>query len=85
LWNAENEPDVAAPQDTTFNGSTFSYSPTGNQHSYEDAIWIKQYNGAVGNYISWMNTGIFENSPRWQFNQNDSDGDYVKKVCGYLP
>jgi hypothetical protein len=87
-WNLENEENIKDPPlDSTFNGYTFSYSPSNNEKSYMDAIWIKQYNGAYGgNYISWQNTGPYESNPFWQFNRlNNSGYDYVEAVCNKLP
>jgi hypothetical protein len=85
-WNLLNDPDVAAPADTTFNGYAFAYAPTGTQKSYEDAIWIKYYNGAYqGHYIAWDNI-TDPNHPQWVFHRLNKDGyDYVEAVCKKLP
>jgi hypothetical protein len=90
-WNDSHDPDKAPPANTTFNGYTFAYEPTGTQKSYEDAIWIKYYNGAYeGHYIAWKNDGPYVDNPEWQFhrlnNAPEKGGyDYVEKVCNELP
>jgi hypothetical protein len=87
-WKA-TYPDAPLPANTTFNGITFAYAPVGSQKSYEDAVWIKQYNGAYGgNYIAWNNTNPLDS--KWVFHRlnNDLDKggyDYVERVCNKLP
>jgi hypothetical protein len=64
------------PDNITYGASTFGYTPQTGQHSFRDAIWIKQYNGASGgNFISWV-------SNHWEIHSTNSSGiNYVQIVC----
>ncbi len=84
-WNNTHDPDIAAPANTTDGGITFSYSPTGNQKSYADAIAIKAYNGtSLGNYIVWQDADPLH--PFWPKHEINEDGvNYVNLICSTNP
>jgi len=57
-YNAEHWIFPASPPSNRSESCvTFSYSPTGNQHSFLDAVWLKRYNGnsGGGDYYKWNN------------------------------
>ena len=92
-WNRLHpKAQIAGPSDATEGKCTFSYSPTGSQHSFLDAMWIKDYNGSPkpndpslhsGFYIYWEDAA---NPPYWQINNTNNKGkDYVEFVCNALP
>jgi len=92
-WNlAHPNALVPAPPDASEGTCMFSYSPAGSQHSFEDAMWIKAYNGSSkpdgssfhsGAYIYWENA---TDPPHWQIvNTNNKGEDYVEFVCNALP
>jgi hypothetical protein len=92
-WNtAHPTATVAPPSNTTEANCVFSYSPAGSQHSYSDAEWIKQYNGAAVNYIAWQNSNP-NVTPYWQLTPTSTvyvNGvaqqlDYVNLVCSQTP
>jgi hypothetical protein len=85
-WNSDNpEKIVSEPVDSQEGIFSFKFNPnlnTTTEKSYRDAIWIKQYNGASPNYISWVNIGEFVNNPYWSFNKTNANGiNYVNRVC----
>ena len=83
---------VSPPADTTEGKCAFSYSPTGSQHSFLDAIWIKSYNGnskprgsthhSVA-YLSWDNSVT---PPAWEIvNLNIESKNYAELLCNDIP
>lgn len=88
-WNSNHstEPILQVPPpDPTIDGDcVFSFSPSGSEHSYRDAIWIKMYNGASQNYISWDNV-TDPNHPQWAFSKTNANGkNYVDRICTTVP
>jgi hypothetical protein len=92
-WNTANpNRTVAAPADSTGScvfGSAGDGSPPAGTHSFADAIWIKQYNGAPsGNYIFWDNV-TDANNQTWGYHRTETvivNGspviiNYVQRVC----
>jgi hypothetical protein len=47
---------------------------------FQDAIWIKAYNGADPHYISWL-----ESQRRWNINNLANGRNYVWDVCRHQP
>lgn len=78
--------NVASPDITQYSNVTFSYDLEEGK-SYQDAIWIKMYNGASPNYLSFNYRIIGENqfepgSGYWAFHRTNADGiDYVQSIC----
>jgi len=67
---------------------TFSGSPTGSQHNWQDADWMNTYVGtgsngvyAAGYYISWTGTNATNGTWHLQSNAGDSPRSYVGDVC----
>ena len=53
-----------------------------SQHWFGDAILLKQYAGAIQNYIYWNNTGVAEASVDWAFaKSNNVNWNVVKEFC----
>jgi hypothetical protein len=74
----QQNPSTAPPppaNDQELNCGTFVYgTPGAGQHSFEDAIGIKRYNGLGSsaldpvnghNYIAWYQTGAYQMNPQW--------------------
>jgi len=82
---AHNGTPPPPANDSEGTSCVFSYTPTGTEYPFSDAIWIKQYNGAARNYIVWLNTGSHSTNPMWQFYKcsTTSVGTvcYVHAVC----
>ena len=77
-WNADHPgATVAPPHDVTYGSTTFSFSPTGNQKSFADAIAIKMFNGAAHHFIVWKNNGADASHPFWRI---DPTPNYVSNV-----
>jgi hypothetical protein len=70
-WNSQHQANpVAQPADDPEGNVIFSYSPTGANKSFADAIWIKQYNGAPsGHYLVWQNGSGHEDAPFWEYHK----------------
>ena len=87
LWNqsvgqykayiAKSKNPPPPPPDLTFGTCSFTYdTPTGVQHSFSAANWIKGYNGFDGGqFMSWNAT-----TDQWVASDPQC---YVAKVCGY--
>lgn len=86
-WNASHpNAQITPPDDVTYNGITFSFNPSGIQHSFMDAIAIKMFNGATAHFIVWDNVGQNAQSPRWRLNPLNNFGrNYVERVCQTAP
>ncbi|MFB3906710.1 MAG: hypothetical protein ACE15E_25010 [Acidobacteriota bacterium] len=83
-YNAGNPQNPVQPPESSIEGTfTFAYAPAAGEKSYRDAIWIKQFNGAAANYISWKNTGLLPGeAPYWKLNKTNESGiNYVNRVC----
>jgi hypothetical protein len=82
---AHNNTPPPPANDAEGTSCVFSYTPTGSEYPFSDAIWIKQYNGAARNYIVWLNTGTYATNPMWQFYKcaTTSLGTvcYVSRIC----
>ena len=52
----ELNPSAPPPPNRTEGCVVYSYLPTGNQRSLFDAVWIKRYNGTLGDYYQWNNS-----------------------------
>jgi hypothetical protein len=82
---AHNNTPPPPSNDSEGTSCVFSYTPTGTEYPFSDAIWIKQYNGAAQNYIVWLNTGSHATNPLWQFYKcaTTSVGTvcYVSRIC----
>ncbi len=77
-------PCVPVHQDIQTGGCSFAHNPIGNQRSFRDGIWIKNYNGATTLWMVWRNNvpGV----PYWQNNPLNNRGeDYVSLVCSHIP
>ena len=77
-------PCVPVHADINTGGCSFAHDPTGNQYSFRDGIWIKNYNGATTLWMVWRNNvpGV----PYWQNNPLNNHGhDYVSAVCSHIP
>lgn len=88
-WNESHDP-VPLPDDQVEGLITFT--ATGNTTpgfvSFQDAIWLKRYNGATKDYISFINAPNSSNIPvgTWTINNTNSLGkNYVRLVCSQQP
>jgi len=90
-WKSKND-DASEPFSVTYYDITFSYNPTGDEKSFEDAIWIKRYNGASrGHFISWQVVNLIKQY--WQLNDCGErlengvvkETYYVHDVCSQRP
>lgn len=82
---AHNNLPVPPGNDSEGTTCVFSYTPSGGEYPFSDAISIKVYNGAPRNYIFWLNTGAHATNPAWEFSKcsTTSVGTvcYVAEVC----
>ena len=73
-------PEVAEPDDRTYDHVTFGYSGSGKR-PMSDGIWIQQYNGSPsGHWLVWKNN-VPNQAPDWEFN----DTGYVGRVVTSQP
>jgi|SRR5579883_818447 len=86
FWNRQVtqwQADPAAPANPVPEWSRtycdFKYPPT-NADNYQDAEWIKAFNGAPVYFIFWINSTSGSNPPDGHWVINDSAG-YVNAVC----
>jgi IPT/TIG domain len=86
-WDAYNfiHPDNPAPPFANQSEGTqcvFSMSPSGTQHDFFDAVWIKAYNSnTLGRYLAWDT-----NTNHWVRHELNSDGlNYVARLCNQIP
>jgi hypothetical protein len=82
LYNAQNPGNPVTMEANIVTGNcTFSYTPSGGQHSFSDGIWIKFYNtGSAGNpYVVFHNV-----NGQWKWDMQDGQL-YVQDVCNKVP
>jgi hypothetical protein len=58
---------------------TFDYPVQSGTYDYGQAEWIKEYNGAAVEFISFLQTGGANGGPLWSI--NDNPNSYVEHVC----
>jgi hypothetical protein len=85
-WNGEHlDTPIPLPEDRQEANCVFSGETPVliGKYSFRDAIWIKQYNWAAVNYISWIESLDFTG---WTINDTNPQGvNYVNRVCSVVP
>jgi hypothetical protein len=81
-WNAESggirtSVDGKVPNSCFYDYCCFEY-PQGGDDSYADGEWVKIYNGAATQYMSWINTVSGGAAGYWRLNDS---ANYVEDVC----
>jgi hypothetical protein len=80
LWR-ESHPTPTSTREIRYNDITFYYPERIGDKSFEEAIWLKMYNGAEPHhFISWDDTDV--DNQDWSYNETNSAGrNYVSEVC----
>lgn len=73
---SQTSPNYVYPNAANFPYCNFAY-PQGSAHSFQDAEWIKAYNGAAAYYIAWE-PATNGNPGYWR---QDGSVGYVSAVC----
>ena len=83
LWRAAHptDPNAQPPVKESYSSNSrsviYAYSPVGAYRSFEEAVWIKRYNGnSLGDYMHWNNT-----LHKWEPHRTNSlNFNYVQRI-----
>ena len=81
-WNSDHPTSqVDPPIDTSEGNCSFSFSPSGQSHSFLDALWVKSYNSGQP-YIQFVTPRPGVASGGWRINPLGLNGtNYIQALC----